>query len=360
MRKIKIKQKISMSGEYSWDGNKYPNVLTDVGLTRIAEILIGHNLPPLYIEGGYGFTPPLTTDTDLAAPVPNSDIVYKDTESSTQPFEYPRKQADVFRVEEIGLPGEVATTPITENEVVIRYSSLIGGEEGDTTGFPGVFEELGVFDLPYHPIVRGGLMFSRALALPAVQTRNNLGGSLRWTLTIDKGNVSENGGITQGALEVLANVLMRRKDDGLHSSELEQTNTVRQYKAKYVDLFLNTIRVGSGDSPTSEDMNSLEERIIEGNFNASSGLGRLTSVNIIPASTSGGIEFPAIIQIQRAIRFGDVNEEIKEVGLFNINYTKTFAIGNITEHFMWGRHVLNTPLPAGEEAVIQFDIEIGR
>lgn len=357
MRKIKIKQKVSISGKYSWDGNAYPNVITDQGLTRIAEILIGHNLPPLYIEGGYGTTPPTTTDTDLDAPVPNSDIIYRDTEESKQAFEYPRKKADVFRIEEIGLTNPV---PIPDNEVVIRYSSLIGGEEGDTTGFPGVFEEVGVFDLPYRPIQRGGLMFSRALALPAIQTRNNLGGRLDWTLTIDKGNVSENGGITQDALEILAHVLMRRKDTGFHSSELDQTNTVRQYKAKYVDLFLNTIRVGRGNSPTSEDMDRMEDRIVEGNFDASHGLGRLTSVNIVPASTSGGIEFPAIIQIQRAIRFGDVDEEIKEVGLFNINYTELLAFGQVTEQFMWGRHVLLTPLPAGEEAVIQFDIEIGR
>lgn len=356
MRKIKVKQKISMSGKYSYHGEDFPNVITDVGLTRIAEILIGHNLPPLYIEGGYGTATPLTTDTDITTPVPNADITYRDTEESKQPFEYPRKKADVYRIEEIGLTNP---TPIPPNQLIVRYSTLIGGEEGNTTGFPSVFEEVGVFDIPYHPINRGGLLFSHALALPAIQTRNDLGGRLDWTLTIDKGDVSANGGITQDAIEVLANVLMRRKDDGLHSSELSQTDSLKQYSAKYVDLFLNTIQVGRGSDTTSEEMDRLEDRIVEGNFDASKGNGRLTSVNIVPASTSGGVEFPAIIKIQRAIRFGDVNEEIKEVGLFNINYSKVPA-GIFTEQFMWGRHVLNTPLPAGEEAVIQFDIEIGR
>lgn len=345
MIKVKVKQRVSIKGEYTINGKKFPNVITDVGLTEMAKCLVGHALPPLFIEGGYGTTAPLITDVDLDTPIPNGDIKFRVDVGNKQPYEVPRKQCEVNRITD---------ETLGDNDVVIDFEQEIGGV-APNTGFPGKIEEVGMFDLPYKLINRGGVLYSRSLVNPGVITQNGLTGQMSWRLTMNKGDVSANGGIVHSALDVIAHNFMRKNNDSsYYANGLRQTDSERQYEAKYVDFWLNTIQTGRGNSPTSEQQAQLEDHIFEGQDD----LARLTSVNITPASTSGGVEFPAIIKIQRALRFGDINEEIKEVGLFAVNRAE--GHGTLSEKYLWGRYVLPIPIPAGDEAVIQFEIEIGR
>ena len=345
MKKIKMKQtifqKLKISGRYRiYQGGKLvgegENIITNVGLELILQRLCNSQLFPKFIEIGthdFGGSPSVVdqTDTTLFQSIAGATV---DVGGGRLEFH------DDARQEMLGRERNL-TTP--KNKVLIEFISDWPGERTTNVNQKKI-TEAGIFNR-----YKLGSMLSHFQTSPIITIKESIPYSVAWELQVEiSDDAGLSGGIVYDGLNIISNTILQKQNN--------DENIQNQIS---LDFSCTHIGCGSGVTPVNPNDTDLNVPFPLGvPFAGVNGLRRITGFKIdtaVPAKPT--------LTFQRYINEFMFPSEIKEVGLFNVR-EETYQDGikgqRTRIQTMFGRAVLETPIPANTESLIDFKISIER
>jgi len=330
MRHVNIKGSVGLTGIATLklaNGQTYKqkNTVTNYGLSEVVYSLLDKSLPQFYFAVG-------------------------DDDSNITPADISLQNALENELERLP-PIQRRVEQDIDGNYRLRILSNFGGVTGSPliTNPPTTLREVGLFNR-----FKEGVMFARAQTEAPFNMDASSIYNGSWDIKVNVQDIETSGGIVQDGSKLVCNSLMKF-DELINNEEQYYSNQLSNTTFTPHPWGINLVSLGASDAKNEITLTDL--KIPQNNYDAPPTITRLDLTG-----ESSDLNYEPKLIIQRYLKPNSIPFDIKEVGLFNQRFGRFYADSSTIQEVktMFSRVVLDTPIPANSEAVLNWVIGFKR